>query len=383
MGGLRPAGRRWSACRRATALADAGRFVAWLAAAGAAPTEDAGLAALTTPERLAAFAEAERSRGLRLNSIATAVGNAIGVARSLDPGRDWRPCFAVLDRIQAHARRLRPAPRHLVHPAELYALGIGLMEGALDAAGVVADPEAWQDGLVVALLAAAPLRIANFAALRLGAHLARDASGLWTIHLGEGETKTRRGDAWPVPEGLAPYLEHHLGAVRPVLPARGRGVPQTPARSGSAPLACRSATRACGRESRRARRRRSAGRCCRTASATAPPPPSRSSTRSGRATPPPCSATPGRAPPSGTTSSRAATSPSPRCRGSSRGASAPPEVSAASSHRLREPRTTMQLEAQANVSPQIRGAWSRNSWPKVRAVGLQNQRPAPRTERFW
>lgn len=311
----------WSARRRANALCDAGRFVAWLAASGVARAEAAGLAARTTPERLAGFAGAERARGLRLNSIATAVGNVVGVARSLDPGRDWRPCFAVLDRIQAHARRLRPGPRHLVHGAELYALGIGLMEGALDAAGAVADPEAWRDGLMVALLAAAPMRVANFAALRIGGHVRRRA-GAWAIELAAGETKTRRGAAWPMPERLAPYLEHHLEAVRPVLLARGRGGAEDTGAlwlgAYGQPLGHQGA---CGRASRRARRRRSGSRCRRTASATAPPPRLPSSTRSGRATPPPCSATPARAPPGGTTSSRAATSPSPSCRGlSTRGA---------------------------------------------------------------
>jgi hypothetical protein len=77
---------------------------------------------------LRSVAKAEWQRGLRLNSIATAVGKVIGVARSLDPDRpDWRPCFVVLDRIRLHVRRLRPGPRRLVHGAALYALGFKLM----------------------------------------------------------------------------------------------------------------------------------------------------------------------------------------------------------------------------------------------------------------
>ncbi len=213
--------RRWSPRRRATALVDAGRFVSWLAGPplGEPPTDAAGLAALATPGHLAAFAEREQARGLKLTSIATALGNVIGVARSLDPGRDWRPAYAVLDAIRSDARRVRPEPRHLVHPAELYALGLSLMEGTLDAAGVVTDVDAWQDGLIVALLTAAPMRIANFAALRLGEHLRREGDG-WCIALGEDETKTHEADAWPVPERLAPYLAHHLEAVRPVMLAR-------------------------------------------------------------------------------------------------------------------------------------------------------------------
>ena len=41
------------------------------------------------------------------------------------------------------------------------------------------------------------------------------------IHLSAGETKTRRGDAWDVPDSLAPYLEHFIAVVRPMLLGTG------------------------------------------------------------------------------------------------------------------------------------------------------------------
>lgn len=207
---------RWSQRRRCNAALDAGRFLSWLSLEGTASLGCSRIADLATPERLVAFAKAEQARGLKLTSIATALGNVIGVASSIDPERNWRPAWAVLDRLRVHARRLPPAPRHLVHPDDLYGLGLRLMEGSLDPEARVADPDTWQDGLMVALLIAAPMRIANFAALRLGRHVRREGTS-WLIVLADDETKTRRADTWPVPQGLVPYLEHHLEAVRPAL----------------------------------------------------------------------------------------------------------------------------------------------------------------------
>jgi site-specific recombinase XerD len=73
---------------------------------------------------------------------------------------------------------------------------------------------------MVALLAAAPMRIANFAALRIGRHVLH-RNGAWTVELAAEETKARRATTWPVPERLALYLAYHLDAVWPALLARG------------------------------------------------------------------------------------------------------------------------------------------------------------------
>ena len=209
----------WSPRRRRNAELDAGRFVSWLAMKGAPLSIGSGLSCHATPEYLTAFVRAELERGLKATSVATALGNIIGVASSLAPARNWAPAWAVLDRLKKRARRLPPEPRHLVHPDDLYGLGLHLMEDAVGTDGQVTDPDTWQDGLMVALLIAAPMRIANFAALTLGRQL-RQESGAWLIVLSGEETKTHRADSWPVPQGLCGYLEHHLQVVRPVLRQR-------------------------------------------------------------------------------------------------------------------------------------------------------------------
>lgn len=163
-----PAARRL-ARRRANALIDAGRFASWLAASGdAAPTEDAGLAARTTPKCLAAVAEAERSRELKLASIVAAVDNVIGVARPLAPYHDWQAAYAVLNGIRTDARAARAAlPRA---PGRALRARHRAHGGHVPRGGSRGRSGGWQDGLLVALLAAAALRIAKFAALWVGAY---------------------------------------------------------------------------------------------------------------------------------------------------------------------------------------------------------------------
>ena len=82
-------------------------------------------------------------------------------------------------------------------------------------------PSLYRSGLAVALLAAAPMRIANFAALEIGHHL-RHAADHWTIHLAAEETKTRRTDIWPLAAQLSASLDYYLDAVRPSLLKRPR-----------------------------------------------------------------------------------------------------------------------------------------------------------------
>ncbi len=213
---------QWSATRRRQVVLDAGRFLNWHRMQGVAINSPAALVDAATPAALAAFATAERKR-LRHSSLATAMGNVIGLVRSLCPGWDPSAAYRIVDRIKAHARREPRMPRLIADPVVLYEAGLAKMDRSLDEALVVADIEGWQSGLMVALCAAAPVRIRNFAAIVLGEHLRPDPeNAAWWLRLASEETKTQRSDDWPVPEGLLPYLDHHVSQVRPNLLARGR-----------------------------------------------------------------------------------------------------------------------------------------------------------------
>jgi site-specific recombinase XerD len=107
--------------------------------------------------------------------------------------------------------RLRPA-------AELLALGQQLMAEAEAAAEWSARARAvhYRDGLMIGLLAHRPLRLGNFAAIRLGQQLVRQAGGTWLV-FSAAETKTRQPWEAVFPAVLLPALARYLDHHRPVL----------------------------------------------------------------------------------------------------------------------------------------------------------------------
>jgi integrase/recombinase XerD len=80
-----------------------------------------------------------------------------------------------------------------------------------------------RDGVIIVFLALRPLRLKNLAALRLGVHLRRQASGSWRILVPGSETKNWETIDWVVPEDLARFLESYLAVARPALLARRNG----------------------------------------------------------------------------------------------------------------------------------------------------------------
>ncbi len=138
-----------------------------------------------------------------------------GALRVFAPDRDWAWITKMSRGLEARARRHEPAPRLLIHAAVLYDVGVQVMEQAWSA-GADINPSRYRSGLAVALLAAAPMRIANFAALEIERHLRRDGDH-WTVYLAASETKTRRADVWPIAPGVGPYLDYYLTALRPAL----------------------------------------------------------------------------------------------------------------------------------------------------------------------
>ena len=106
---------------------------------------------------------------------------------------------------------------------ELFDLGTRLMAVAESSPSTARQRAVdYRDGLMIALLAARPLRRRNFVRLELGRHLVHD-QGSWRLQVPGEETKTGRPIALPFPTALAPALERYLAVHRPVLAAlRGR-----------------------------------------------------------------------------------------------------------------------------------------------------------------
>ena len=74
----------------------------------------------------------------------------------------------------------------------------------------------FRNGLIIALLAYRPVRLANLAAIVIGQHLVRTSEG-YTLAFDAHETKQGEGLEFPLPRSLSEPLEKYLAEHRPAL----------------------------------------------------------------------------------------------------------------------------------------------------------------------
>jgi hypothetical protein len=112
------------------------------------------------------------------------------VAHFLAPRRDWRWLRRVVRRLDLRAKP-RDKRSDVVPIKELFQLGLKLMDQAESAAEATIFSRAMQyrDGLIIALLAADPLRLSVITALEIGRTLIKDGS-TWSFDIPAEETST-------------------------------------------------------------------------------------------------------------------------------------------------------------------------------------------------
>jgi integrase/recombinase XerD len=171
-----------------------------------------------TPERVRAFRAHLAETNIPI-SVAVIVDAVYKTARLLRPERDWiwlKAMKARLYRAAPSSARIKP----VITSLQLLELGEQLMKESEPKPGALIstkDAIQYRDGLMIALLAFAPLRRKNVAALEIGRHLIREGDG-WFVIISREETKTRRTPIeFPVPKLLEPYLAIYLDTVRPRL----------------------------------------------------------------------------------------------------------------------------------------------------------------------
>jgi integrase len=132
------------------------------------------------------------------------------------PGRDllWLKELA-----QELEWAMRPEPKfdRIVDTDRLVRAGFTLMQAAREGTDTgLCRARNYRDGLMVSLLACAPIRLKNFAALTLGTTLQRTADAWWILLPAE-ETKSRRPDQRPLPAFLTSFIDEYVAVYRPML----------------------------------------------------------------------------------------------------------------------------------------------------------------------
>ena len=140
------------------------------------------------------------------------------VAACLDPEQDWRWLQRVARRLDLRARP-RDRRHEVVEIKELFQLGLRLMDDAEKAKNSIplSRAQLYRDGLVIALLAADPLRLANFTALEIGRTLINDGT-TWSVEIPAEETKERRLHLAILPDWCGPCIGRYVRHYRQLFP---------------------------------------------------------------------------------------------------------------------------------------------------------------------
>jgi integrase/recombinase XerD len=192
-----------------------GRYLAWLYREGLF-VEDEPVTGRVTPDRVAAYVAHLKSHVSPV-SVATYVGGLASAVKSIAPETEWSWLSRRYTRLKLRARPSREKRHAVRHTLDLHRFGKELMDTADEGyGGTLSAAQRYQSGLIIALLAARPLRIRNFQAIVIGRSLRWDGKRYWLTFSAE-ETKTGSAIDEPLPDDLTPYLEGFLRHRRPFL----------------------------------------------------------------------------------------------------------------------------------------------------------------------
>lgn len=189
-----------------------GLFLAFLARTGRL-TREASASTLITPENVSAFIA---DLVLRVSSVSVygSVYKVRRIGQLLDPR--WDSAW-LRDIEQALAWEMLPAPKfhRIVDSDRIVEAGYCLMQRSEDSTQLPTCRRArlYRNGLMLALLALCPVRLKNFATLKIGTSL-RKVEDRWIITFAATDTKCGRPDERLVPDRLCPAIERYVAVYR-------------------------------------------------------------------------------------------------------------------------------------------------------------------------
>jgi integrase/recombinase XerD len=204
----------WSAARVHIVEDVYGQWLAYLVTQGI--LEPIEPSERVTLERVAAYIGVLTARVAPV-SVAMMIGALGRMMVALYPTKDWTWLRNIYQYLKVTALPVRNK-RQLVVPArDLYHVGLRLMDEA-DREGrhPFFNAAEYRDGLLIAILAALPVRMANLSSITIGTHLMRNDAEYW-LRFSEEETKNDHKIEAPLPIQLTIYLERYFKTHRRVL----------------------------------------------------------------------------------------------------------------------------------------------------------------------
>lgn len=209
-------GEFWSDAMQRAIRMPYGRWLGWLHG-NELLQPGASLGERAAPELMVKFVDDLRQQIASVTVSSYVTHLYIGL-RAMAPERDWTWLQRIKNELRRRARPVRNKRKLVVPADELFAFGLALMAEAEkdETLTPVARAVQFRDGLMIAMLAARPVRLKNFSALRIGHELVYRADVHWII-LEAGHTKTHAPVELPYPTALTPWLHRYLSHYRRIL----------------------------------------------------------------------------------------------------------------------------------------------------------------------
>jgi integrase/recombinase XerD len=224
----------WRQSTRATNLYHYSRFLGYLLWIDELD-EAASPGDRVTPERVRRYSGHLAGLVAPRTRLSMLVGLKV-MMKAMVPERDWAWLQRCCNRLQVTAKPSRDKRARMRPTGEIVDAAIGELGRLVHEPPTIKTAIAYRDALMLALLAARPLRVKNFTTLELGRHL-RVIEGGWLIDIPAAETKTSDPISFELPHWILPWFAHYLEKVRPLFPEAGTssrlwlgkdGVPHAP-----------------------------------------------------------------------------------------------------------------------------------------------------------
>ena len=205
----------WAARTRATNIQHHGRWLGYLLWIGKLD-QNVSAADRVTRDAISAYNRHLETIVAPRTRLSMLVGLKV-MMQAMAPNRNWRWLQDACNRVQINAKPSKDKRARMRPTAEIFAAAVAELERIPADSLSIDQAVAYRDALMLAFLAARPLRVKNFTTLELGRHINRTENG-WHIGIPAGETKTHQPVSFELPELLVPWFERYLSEVRPLFP---------------------------------------------------------------------------------------------------------------------------------------------------------------------
>jgi integrase/recombinase XerD len=195
-------------------------YAKWLGYLGSTEQLDGATSpsARISEDRLTGFVAWMQAQKLSSVTIASRVTDLAEAIRVLEPNADRTLLASLVSTLRKREAPSRAKHAWILHPDHLLKEAIAHLEEipASDCLNEKIRAGHYRDALVIAFLAARPIRLKNLAAITLGSHLMQQDE-TWFCRFDATETKEKRLLSFSLPHEVACYLEIYIDRYRPLL----------------------------------------------------------------------------------------------------------------------------------------------------------------------